>query len=58
VRKLKSDKPGDISIEPGKTYTIGFAIHDDHTNARFHHVSVDYKLALDNAEAGINAVKQ
>uniref|UniRef100_UPI003D75817B c-type cytochrome n=1 Tax=Azospirillum sp. TaxID=34012 RepID=UPI003D75817B len=45
------------SIEPGKTYTIGFAIHDDHTNARFHHVSVDYKLALDNAEAGINAVK-
>ncbi|WP_448189320.1 NapC/NirT family cytochrome c [Azospirillum sp. sgz301742] len=57
VRKLTSDKPGDISIEPGKTYTIGFAIHDDHTNARFHHVSVDYKLALDNAEAGINAVK-
>ncbi|HYG86626.1 MAG TPA: c-type cytochrome, partial [Azospirillum sp.] len=38
-------------------YTIGFAIHDDHTNARFHHVSVDYKLALDNPEAGINAIK-
>ena len=57
ARTLKSDKPGDISIEPGKTYTIGFAIHDDHANARFHHVSVDYKLALDNAEAGINAVK-
>jgi nitrate/TMAO reductase-like tetraheme cytochrome c subunit len=58
TRALKSASPGDISIEPGKTYTIGFAIHDDHTNARFHHVSVDYKLALDNAEAGINAVKQ
>ncbi len=58
VRKLASDKPGDISIEPGKTYTVGFAIHDDYTNARFHHVSVDYKLALDNAEAAINAVKQ
>jgi len=58
VRKLASDKQGDISIEPGKLYTIGFAIHDDYTNARFHHVSVDYKLGLDNAEAGINAVKQ
>ncbi|HYG86893.1 MAG TPA: NapC/NirT family cytochrome c, partial [Azospirillum sp.] len=58
ARKLKSDQPGDISLEPGKTYTIGFAIHDDHTNARFHHVSVDYKLALDNPEAGINVVKQ
>nr|WP_245986808.1 ethylbenzene dehydrogenase-related protein [Azospirillum thermophilum] len=58
VRKLVSDKPGDISIEPGKLYTIGFAIHDDHTNARFHHVSVNYKLALDNAEAQINAVKK
>ncbi|HYD65919.1 NapC/NirT family cytochrome c [Azospirillum sp.] len=58
VRKLVSDKPGDISIEAGKLYTIGFAIHDDYTNARFHHVSVDYKLGLDNAEAGINAVKQ
>ncbi|HEY0838448.1 MAG TPA: ethylbenzene dehydrogenase-related protein, partial [Azospirillum sp.] len=58
VRKLASDKPGDIGIEPGKLYTIGFAIHDDYTNARFHHVSVDYKLGLDNPEAGINAVKQ
>ncbi|HYH38410.1 MAG TPA: ethylbenzene dehydrogenase-related protein [Azospirillum sp.] len=57
TRALKSASPGDVSIEPGKTYTIGFAIHDDHTSARFHHVSVDYKLALDNAEAGINAVK-
>jgi cytochrome c-type protein NapC len=55
---LKSDKPGDISIEPGKLYTIGFAIHDDYAEARFHHVSLEYRFGLDNAEAEINAVKQ
>ncbi|MBK3775566.1 hypothetical protein GAY31_15600 [Azospirillum brasilense] len=58
VRKLTSDKPGDISIEPGKLYTVGFAIHDDHTNARFHHVSVNYKLGLDSAEAAINVMRK
>ncbi len=57
-RKLVSDKPGDVSIEAGKLYNFGFAIHDDHSNARFHHVSLGYKLGLDSAEAEINAVKQ
>ncbi|WP_346776931.1 ethylbenzene dehydrogenase-related protein [Thalassotalea sp. G2M2-11] len=57
-RKLTSDKPGDINIEPGKVYNFGFAIHDDYSSARYHHVSFGYKLALDNAEAEINAVKQ
>lgn len=53
VRKLKSDQPGDVSLEPGKTYTVGFALHDDYTNARFHHVSVDYSLSLDNSGVAI-----
>jgi len=57
-RKLKSDKGGDISIEAGKVYNFGFAIHDDYSSARYHHVSFGYKLALDNADAEINAVKQ
>jgi len=57
-RKLKSDKVGDISIESGKVYNFGFAIHDDYSSARFHHVSFGYKLALDNDEAEVNAVKQ
>jgi cytochrome c-type protein NapC len=57
-RKLKSDKAGDISIEAGKVYNFGFAIHDDYSSARYHHVSFGYKLALDNDEAEINAVKQ
>ncbi|MCU7922453.1 MAG: NapC/NirT family cytochrome c [Candidatus Thiodiazotropha sp. (ex Dulcina madagascariensis)] len=57
-RPLKSDTAGDVSIEPGILYNFGFAIHDDYTSARFHHVSLGYKLALDNPEAEINAVGQ
>ena len=57
-RKLSSEKPGDISLKPGKTYNFGFAIHDDYTDARFHHVSLGYKLALDSETADVNATAQ
>jgi nitrate/TMAO reductase-like tetraheme cytochrome c subunit len=56
TRKLTSDKLGDVSFETAKLYKVGFAIHDDFTNARFHHVSIDWYLGLDNADAQINAV--
>ena len=56
-RKLVSDKTGDVSIEASKVYNFGFAIHDDYTSGRYHHVSFGYKLALDNSEAEINALK-
>ena len=56
-RKLKSDKAGDVSIEAGIVYNFGFAIHDDYTSGRYHHVSFGYKLALDNTDAEINATK-
>ena len=57
-RKLKSDQTGDVSIEAGKVYNFGFAIHDDYSSARYHHVSFGYKLALDNDKAEINAKAQ
>jgi len=57
-RKLKSVNAGDVSIEKGAVYNFGFAIHDDYSNGRFHHVSLGYKLALDNSEAEINVIKQ
>ncbi|RLJ18188.1 cytochrome C552 [bacterium endosymbiont of Escarpia laminata] len=59
-RKLKSDKPGDLSLALDQVYNLGFAIHDDYTNARFHHVSLGYKIGFDNEDPKIeiNAVKR
>jgi cytochrome c-type protein NapC len=55
TRKLTSDKPGDISMNKDEMYNIGFAIHDDYSNSRFHHVSLGFKLGFDNEDAEINA---
>jgi len=57
-RKLTSDKKDDLSFDPAKTYNFGFAIHDDYSSARFHHVSLGYKLGFDNAEADLDAKSQ
>lgn len=45
-RKLKAGAPYK-DIEAGKTYTVGFAIHAGHTARRFHYVSVEQTLVLD-----------
>jgi hypothetical protein len=47
---------GDISLESGKTYNFGVAIHNEHTAGRYHHVSLGYTLGID-AEADITAAK-
>ena len=52
-RPLDTGAVGDLPVEPGQTYTVGFAIHDDHTAARFHHVTLDMTMALDDADAAI-----
>ncbi len=57
-RKLTSDKPGDISMSTDQMYNIGFAIHDDYSNKRYHHVSLGFKLGFDNEDAEINAIGQ
>lgn len=49
---------GDVPLEPGRTYTVGFAIHDDYAAARFHHVTLDLSMALDDSGAAINVVGQ
>lgn len=56
TRKLTGGE-GDIAMQAGKVYNIGFAIHDDSTHGRYHHVSLGYTLGLD-AKADITAVKQ
>ncbi|CAB1370107.1 ethylbenzene dehydrogenase-related protein [Denitratisoma oestradiolicum] len=57
TRKLAGGGEGDVNLAAGKTYSFGFAIHDDHTNGRFHHVSLGYTLGID-AQADINAAKR
>jgi len=39
--------PGDHTIAAGKMYNFGVAIHEDHSNARYHYVSLGYQFALD-----------
>ena len=56
-RKLNSGTTDDLTLAQDKLYNFGFAIHDDYTNGRFHHVSFGYKLGFDNPKAEINAVK-
>ncbi|MDH4023568.1 MAG: ethylbenzene dehydrogenase-related protein [Gammaproteobacteria bacterium] len=57
TRKLKGSSAGDISLVPGKAYNLGFAIHDDHTRGRFHHVSLGYSLGI-NTAGDITAVRK
>lgn len=57
VRKLAGGE-GDHKIAAGRIYNVGFAIHDDYTDYRFHHVSFGHTLGLDNPKANVNAVKQ
>lgn len=39
------------ALDPGKTYALGFAIHEAYAAHRFHHVSFGYSLRLDGGEA-------
>ena len=55
-RPLAATGDDSVALKPGEIYTVGFALHDDFTSARFHHVSLELKLGLDNPEAEINVV--
>ena len=57
-RPLDTGAPGDVPLVAGQTYTVGFAIHDDFAAARFHHVTLDTTLALDDDAAAINVAGQ
>lgn len=57
-RPLKAAGPYEKAIAPGKTYAIGFAIHDSFADGRHHYVSFGYSLALDDKTAAVPALKQ
>jgi cytochrome c-type protein NapC len=57
-RPLKAGNARHKDIVAGKTYNIGFALHNHYTDHRFHHVSLEYTLALDQGDASLIAKKQ
>lgn len=42
-------------FSPGKTYTIGVSVHAGHTAQRFHYVSLEKTLVIDNGSADLIA---
>ncbi|MGQ0429475.1 MAG: ethylbenzene dehydrogenase-related protein [Gammaproteobacteria bacterium] len=50
-RPLRSAAPTQKTLAAGKPYAIGFAIHDDYTDHRFHYVSLEQSLVLDGGAA-------
>ncbi|KAB2934472.1 MAG: Cytochrome c-552 [Rhodocyclaceae bacterium] len=61
-RTLAGGGTGDHAIAAGKVYNFGFAIHEDHTEARYHYVSLGYQFGLDkpnpDVRSYINVAKQ
>lgn len=55
VRKFVGGE-GDVKLESGKVYNFGIAIHDDHTDGRYHYVSFGYTLGID-AKGDIDVTK-
>lgn len=57
-RKLIVGQAGHKDIVAGKTYSVGFAIHDGFTEHRFHEVSLGRSLVLDKGDADLVAVRK
>ncbi len=45
-------------IVPGRIYTLGFSVHAGHTAKRFHYVSFERTLAIDDGDADFVAMRQ
>src|SRR5690606_2336413 len=56
-RPLKAGA-GYKELVPGKTYNVGFAVHDDYADHRFHYVSLECTLTLDGGQADCVAARQ
>jgi hypothetical protein len=55
-RKLATGNKDDIQMAAGGTYTLGVAVHDDHTTARFHFVGFPVTVSLGGGKGDINAL--
>lgn len=57
-RPLAASGPGSHNLKSGGQYNFGFAIHDEYSNERHHHVSFGYVLGIDSVGGEIKAMKQ
>jgi cytochrome c-type protein NapC len=57
-RPLVASGTNQKSIVAGRTYTVGFALHDDYADHRHHYVSFEHTLVLDAGAADFVAAKQ
>ena len=57
ARRLNTGHPEDDKIlEEGKSYTFGFAVHDDNVTTRFHHVGFPIQIGF-GSKTGLQATK-
>lgn len=47
TRAMRPDVDTALPLSTGNKYNLGIALHDDHAESRFHHVSWQYGLAFD-----------
>lgn len=57
-RALKAARAGEKSLAEGKTYYVGFAIHDGYADGRHHYVSFKRTLTLGGGDGELVAKKQ
>lgn len=57
-RPLSGAGAGDKALEPGTTYTMGFAVHDGWADGRHHYVSLENTLVLGEGDADLVATRQ
>lgn len=58
TRPLQPGKPTYKNLTVGNVYHIGFALHDGHKSKRYHKVSFEYTLAIDEGDTDFVAVGQ
>jgi len=56
ARPLNLSNPDDKALREGKTYNIGFAVHDDNVTSRAHHISFPVTVGL-GTKAQISATR-
>jgi len=57
-RKLTPGSARHQDVVPGQTYTVGFAIHESYSAHRFHFVSFEHTLVVDQGNGDFVAMKK